>query len=165
MEYDHITELLKAAPKRMDDARELLEPPSREQHRSDSAYRHNCGAQYLAGYAVECVLKAYIIDKANINGTERVQSWSQVLAQRKAADVEPDLSGAKSHNLELLHRAAALDAAMAGDDRIRTAWGICCKWRPSLRYNPRPVTDHGTTEAIVEACDTVRNWLRARFPA
>ena len=165
MEYDGITELLKAAPKRMDDARELLEQPSREQNRSDSAYRHNCGAQYLAGYAVECVLKAYIIDRTDAERRVRTRTWSEVLEFRRKNRKLPDLSGAKSHDLGKLLQASNLSAIMDTDRDLKTNWGICCKWKPSLRYLPVPLTDRAATEEMVDACHRVYRWLHGQVQA
>jgi hypothetical protein len=163
LEYDHITELLKAASKRMDDALELLESPSRERNRSDATFRHLCGAQYLAGYAVECALKSYIIYQMSIRGAERVQRWSKVLDARQTAGAKPDLSGSRSHSLPLLLAVADLETIIASDADLRRAWGACSRWTPALRYKPTPLTNRRETTEMVESCRKIERWLRTRL--
>ena len=58
--YDTIKDYRAAANQRLGDARELMETPTRDSERSDAEQRHLRGAMYLAGYAVECLLKAYL---------------------------------------------------------------------------------------------------------
>ena len=60
-EHDGISEYLKAGLHRLRDAEELLQEPSIILKESGADTRHLRGAVYLAGYAVECVLKAYLI--------------------------------------------------------------------------------------------------------
>ncbi|NSW57462.1 MAG: hypothetical protein HPY44_15750 [Armatimonadetes bacterium] len=163
LEYDGISELIKAAPRRLSDARELLEQPAWEPNRSDANYRHLVAAVYLAGYAVECLLKAYIIDRTDAVRKTKTQTWSQVLEYRKKSGKGPDLSGARSHDLELLLRACDLPHRMQNDLDLRAAWGKCVKrWRPSLRYRPDPITDHGYATDTVDAIETVYEWLKTQ---
>jgi len=164
MEYDGISEFWKAAPKRLADAEELLEVPTKDSRRSDAAYRHLCGAQYLAGYAVGFMLKAYIIYHTNVRSAEHVQTWTTVLGVRGRRGDRPDLGGSRSHDLELLLTATDLSDIMASYPDLKAAWGVCCKWRSYLRYNPRPVTDRGRTEEMVRACRVVSDWVRSQLP-
>ncbi len=134
LEYDGISELIKAAPRRLADARELLEQPSRNPNGSDAAFRHQCGSIYLAGYAVECLLKAYIIDRTDAVRRTKTQTWSEVLAYRRKTGKKPDLSGAKSHDLGLLLRACDLPVRMHSSPDLIVAWAKCVKdgvaWMP-----------------------------------
>ena len=56
---DTIQDYRRSATRRLEDAKELLEPPTLDPQRSDADRRHLRGAMYLAGYAVECLVKAY----------------------------------------------------------------------------------------------------------
>jgi hypothetical protein len=166
VEHDGISELWKVAPKRLADARELLEPRSLEAERSDRATRHLRGAVYLAGYAVECILKVYIIERTDAHlrtPGRRVQKWSEALATREAVGERPDLRGARSHNLFLLFGATDLSQHMSASDGIYETWTRCFKhWNASLRYNPRPIADPDEALRTVDALDTAFRWVKAR---
>ena len=62
---DTIQDYRHSAARRLEDARELLEPPTLDPQRSDADRRHLRGAMCLAGYAVECLVKAYFIQHRN----------------------------------------------------------------------------------------------------
>ena len=64
-EFDGVSEYLKAAGQRLQDAQQLLQPPTLLTNRSDAATRHARGAMYLAGYAIEFILKVYILRSFN----------------------------------------------------------------------------------------------------
>ncbi len=163
LQYDGISELVKAAPKRLDDAWELLEQPTWEPNRSDADYRHLCAAQYLAGYAVECALKAVIIERTEVARGQWTKTWTEVLLYRQTQGVGPDLSGARSHNLELLLITSGLSEDLDNNPQMRQKWGICCTWNPALRYQPDPMTDRQRAQEMVEACREVYNWLRSQL--
>jgi len=97
--FDGKTELLRAGPKRLADAWELLEEPTRGPRDSGLHRRHLCGACYLAGYAVECILKVYIIGELGARRGTRVVRWSHVV-QHYSTGVS--LRGADSHSLPRL---------------------------------------------------------------
>lgn len=166
MEYDGVSELWKAAPKRLADARELLETPTRNPQGSDAAIRHLRGAVYLAGYAVECVLKVYIIERVDARlqrkGT-RVQGWSEALRQRELAGDEPDLRGSWSHSFDRLFRATDLSRwAPPGSDIYQT-WSTCMKgWKPALRYAPDHMSAPEEACEIVDALEEAYNWVKQR---
>ena len=166
LEYDGISELWKAAPKRLADARELLQAPTREMKRSDQSIRHLRGAVYLSGYAVECILKVYIIEQtdASCRGSgKRVQTWSDVLSIRQERGQTPDLSGRRSHNLLLLYQATDLSQYVSQGSSIYATWNTCFKsWRVSLRYNPNHMDDPEMALQIVDALEAAYNWVRNR---
>jgi hypothetical protein len=56
------SDYVKSAARRLKDAEELLQPPNADPQRSDADRRDLRGAMYLAGYAVESLLKAYLIE-------------------------------------------------------------------------------------------------------
>lgn len=152
----HYGDYLGASPKRLADACKLLAPPGGPTEAYQVDLRHLCGAQYLAGYAVECALKAYIIHQLHSRRrTRRVETWDAVIQLR------PELAGAESHKLELLLKATDLAGQMGGDTALAKAWGQCCKWTAALRYSSRPI---GGTGEIIQACERVSRWVLRQLP-
>lgn len=82
------------------------------------------GAHYLAGYAIECALKACIAN------------------QTRAGDFPPPADevrrGYYTHDLKALLKSAGLldkkDAKCETDPDFETYWGIVAKWNESARY-------------------------------
>lgn len=62
-DFDNISDLVKSGPRRLQDAEELMQPPTHDRQRSDAQTRHLRGAMYLSGYGVECLLKAYLVEQ------------------------------------------------------------------------------------------------------
>ena len=62
-EYDGISQCRKAAIRRLRDAKELLQPSSLDSLEQGASTRHLRASIYLAGYAIECILKAYSISR------------------------------------------------------------------------------------------------------
>jgi len=164
VKYDGYSELFKAAPKRLCDAQELLEAPTREPNTGDASYRHLCAAQYLAGYAVECVLKTYIILYIDARSKEHVVRWSQAVQHLASQSAVEPVDGRHGHNLGRLLAASGLGPQLEQDALANAAWSDCAKWDYNTRYQPRPMTDRTRVEAFVGACGTVFHWVRARLP-
>jgi hypothetical protein len=166
-ENDHQASLWKAAWRRLDDAWELLEIPTRLTERSDCAVRHLAAAEYIAGYSVECLLKVYIIQMTtNVEGRP-AQRWREVTKVRQTAGLDPDLSGAKSHKLDQLVVAAQLEPDFENDDVIKRAFNLTFKWRVSLRYRAFPYGSRdkygARAKSMVHASQTVCDWLRQKI--
>lgn len=164
MQYDGRSELLDAAPKRLDDALELLTEPRRNQARSDAKVRHLCAAYYLAGYAVECALKVYIILHVEGRGRARMDRWGQAIEYFQSLGDPLDLAGKHSHNLGRLLTASELQSELATDSRAWRDWNLCCTWNYSARYRPDHMQDRAKVEAFVEACERTYRWMRQRLP-
>jgi hypothetical protein len=164
MRYDGLSELLKAAPKRLADARELLERPSLNPHTSDAGYRHLCGAYYFAGYAVECALKAYIILLLDSRRSERVSRWYQVVESLAALPGGTNLGGKHSHDLSRLLAVSELEGAVDRDEQAKRTWGTCSKWDYNVRYRPDHMLERTRVAEFVEACSATYHWVRARLP-
>jgi hypothetical protein len=155
MKYDDRRQPVKAAPKRLNDAWELLEMLSRGPNGSDAGCRHLCAAYYLAGYAVECILKAYTILLVNARSGERLDHRSAVIACLRERPGPLDHPGHHSHNLGLLLTAAQLDAEIGSDRATKQLWGQCAKWDYAVRYMPDHMQDRGEVEEFVTACDAI----------
>lgn len=109
------------------------------------------GAYYLAGYAVECALKACIC----------------VLSQPDhfppPASVANELY---SHNLEqLLSRALLADALRADTDgALKSNWALVRQWSEQSRYNfPTQTAAAQLLAAVADPQHGVLPWLRRRW--
>jgi HEPN domain-containing protein len=110
------------------------------------------GAYYLAGYSVECALKASIARLTN---------------QHDFPDRE-FAQACYTHSIEKLVNAAGLTAqrdadAPPGSDRADN-WSIVKDWTESSRYERNPETKaKALIEAITHAADGVLPWIKARW--
>lgn len=132
--------LIKLAEEKLADAKLLL-----SNDRLGNAY-------YLAGYAVELLLKAAI-------------------SARFQANTIPDPSWLKdvfNHNLEKLAKVALLDDDLKRssdiDDEFKGRWDIVLEWKETSRYYLHSRRD---AEALIAAIDDSRHgvfqWLRAKL--
>lgn len=156
-EYDGITHFLKAAPRRLADAFELLEPPSYKPQASDASHRNLLAAKYLASYVVECILKAYIISR--VQGAQTLRAASTVMQQQRVD--ASNLSSAKGHSIQLLLSLTDLEAAPLPDD-IKTSLGICLKWKSTWRYSPDPVQREDARKFVTSA-EKIFKFVRNRI--
>ena len=132
----------KLAEMRLDDAKTLL-----DEGKWSAAY-------YLAGYAVECGLKACIIAELRRSDEFREKRFSEKCW---------------SHDLEALLQLAGLESAHQGDvaaDAIfGSFWGYVNRWSELSRYQ------HSTTEvdartlyeAIAEPTHGVLQWIKKHW--
>ncbi len=133
-------ELQRLANERIGDARVLL------------AARRWSAAYYLAGYAVECALKACI-------------------AKLMKSEEFPDRTFAEkcwTHNLAQLFGLAGLradfDNAMQADSDLRDNRDIAKEWNESSRYARKTKADATDLyEAITEKKHGVLSWLKRRW--
>jgi hypothetical protein len=134
------TELQQLAAERISDAKVLL------------VARHWSAAYYLAGYGVECALKACI-------------------AKLMKSEEFPDKNFAEkcwTHNLPQLVVLAGLKddfaAALKADRELADNWDIVKDWDESSRYARRTKADaEGLYEAITEKKHGVLPWLKRRW--
>ena len=131
------TEIRKAAAKRLADARALLQ----------AGEGHRRGAMYLAGYAVECKLKAI--------GMEVENCWTL----RELADHwDVDWDRVFTHDLERFAKQLSLWNRLKAGTVWRHFAGEVNQWNPAWRYNPHePAADKA--EAFLEAVVLVMQWL------
>ncbi len=84
--------------------------------------KHFAGAYYLAGYAIECALKACIAKKINRH---------EIPAKKLINDVY-------SHDLESLMGLAglrnALQVAIANNPQLGVSWAVVKDWSVDVRY-------------------------------
>ena len=111
---------------------------------------HSAGAFYLAGYAVECALKACIAKKT------------------REHDFPPDPKAVRdyySHNLADLRKAAGLDARLQADapqgSDLDRNWGLVLLWKSDSRYRTIAQQDaQDFYNAISDPDDGVLAWLQ-----
>ncbi len=125
---DKLSDYAEAGRMRLRDAQELLQPPTFLPDDKMALTRHLRGAVYLAGYAVECALRAYIIVAA------KTETFSEAIRMRCAAGEKLDFGGGRSHNLRLLLLASGLMPTVELDPILLKAWQYCQKWGPDQRY-------------------------------
>ena len=111
------------------------------------------GAFYLAGYAVECGLKACIARLTNQDDFPRDRKF---------------VEECYTHNLEKLLKAAglkpALDADTAANAAFSNNWGVAKDWDESSRYEQKTRADAQTLyDAITNDPDGVLPWIRLRW--
>ena len=107
------------------------------------------GAYYLAGYAVECALKACIA-----KGTKKYE-----FPERKRVD------SSYSHNLDLLVKLAGLEGARVAyavrSPEFRKCWDVVQSWSEESRYqrhSPEAATD--LVAAVGDRRHGVISWIR-----
>ncbi len=103
-------EFKKLALTRLDDAGVLL-----RNRRSSAAY-------YVAGYAVECALKACLAKKTR--RYEFPPKWNEVKEKYY------------THNLQVLAKASGLLSEFERNPRLQTYWTIVKDWNSTSRYDP-----------------------------
>jgi HEPN domain-containing protein len=149
-----LSDFQQSARKRLADAYELLEPPSRDKRRSR---QHQDGAVYLAGYAVECALKAFLIRKAQVSNpsAQSLEEAAVVLGFAKKRFLV--------HLLEQLRDDGDLLARMAWDPEITNDFNICLKWKPEWRYRGERVKEVEPRE-FVDAVGRMYRWVERQVP-
>ena len=110
------------------------------------------GAYYLAGYAVECALKACIA-----KGT-----------QRYAFPDKKKVESSHSHNLRELIKIADLEDARleeAGKDpNFRTNWDVVQEWSEQSRYRRhRSESAQALLEAVGDRRHGVISWIKLHW--
>jgi HEPN domain-containing protein len=115
-------------------------------------------AYYVAGYAVECALKALIVRDAERTGS--------VFDDKKLASQL--LDSFFVHDLEKLFKAANLEAdfglARGANTALDGSWQVVKGWKETSRYQQKGQTE---AEAMVQAIshdpDGVMKWIRDRW--
>jgi HEPN domain-containing protein len=150
--YETKSDYVEVAARHLCDAQKLmaLAPfcPSASACPGPVQAQHFVGAMYLAGYAVECTLKAYLLVQYGRGTFSEVQA-----ILRKAG---PALRGAHAHALTRL-----LDVSdLKPPGSIQTAFLNCAKWSTDWRYAPR-VPGFGEVDAkeLVENAQAVCRWV------
>jgi hypothetical protein len=115
--------------------------------------RQFAGAYYLAGYAVECALKACIAKQ-----TRRYDFPDKDLAQKAHAHDLPGL-------LSLGGLRKEFDKALAADPALQLNWAVVKDWKPSVRYELAigEAAARDLLSAATARKSGVLPWIRARW--
>jgi hypothetical protein len=110
------------------------------------------GAYYLAGYAVECALKACIAKMYSQH------DWPE----------KQFVSDCHTHSILALVRLAGLEAARAADAAANATfdsnWGIVKDWNERSRYERHSQAEaQKLLDAIVDKVNGVLPWIKARW--
>lgn len=137
--YQHTgrTEQTTAALKRYTDALRL------------QAQRRWRGAMYVAGYSVECKLKARLMEQYNLNTLEELEGE---IARRLRRPVN-----VFTHNIEVLFGlTGARDRLLQSTTHPNAlrAYQECNKWKPAWRYKP----DDGTEDECNDFMEAVKEF-------
>lgn len=114
------------------------------------------GAYYLAGYAVECGLKACIIAQVVATG------GSAVFQEKKSSDkyFTHNLGGL----LDLANLTPALDAAVLQNQNLGASWTTAKDWKESSRYELKTEVEARTmVQAVADNANGVFAWLRTHW--
>lgn len=140
MLYSGITEQTKASVHRLDDARALL----REQR-----WR---GSMYLAGYAVECQLKAKLMQ---IYNTKNLFELETELQRRGTLTATATIF---THHLELLLELTQGLARLRQNSTLWPQFTMVNRWVPAWRYTS-DLSNRRNAESFLEAVENVMDWI------
>lgn len=112
------------------------------------------GAYYLAGYAVECGLKACIL--------AHVEATGAIFQDKKYSE------RCWTHDLEELLRLAnlkpTLDADAAGNSALSGNWAVAKDWRETSRYEQKTQPEaQAMYDAVAADPNGVLAWIRTRW--
>jgi len=146
----------RVALRRLEDAHELMEVPTRNPARSDAKTRHIRGAVYLSGYAIECLLKSYLIKQWNAQTlNEAVELLDKRRAHQGQAPVENIIRTAAGHRLVYLLQITDLITYNAYDEQL---WGRLAQWRSAWRYETDEMT-RADADGFMDDVQRAADWL------
>lgn len=155
-EFDGISEYVKSGLRRLRDAEELVQPPTLHPQEQGASTRHLRGAVYLAGYGVECLLKAYLISRQR--DCLRLSEVRDAI--RAGGSPIRDICGEAGHDLRYLLSLTGLEARM--DANHLRQMSLSARWSSSSRYDPRPVPREDA-DARIEAARSLVDWIYAQI--
>jgi hypothetical protein len=108
---------------------------------------HTTGAIYLAGYGVECILKALILNSL------------AVIARRGMLN---SFRGARAHDYEWLRTQYFENGGARFLRDVTEAFTFVNDWSTDLRYLPR-IVKADEAEAFLSAAEQIIKWADGRF--
>ncbi len=151
---DEVRRFDRVATQRLEDARFLLG------HR-------NTAAIYLAGYAVECTLKALWLSRIAGAKSARAKrgprgSSRATKGKAKLVEVMEMFRGKKGHSLEWLKKRYLDEGGDPFPASISQAFSRVNSWDTDLRYNPGTSTMKEASRFLL-AVENFMDWARGRF--
>lgn len=135
-----VTEQGKAGRHRLDDARVLI---------NSARWR---GAMYLAGYAVECLLKTKLM---RMYDCRHLQELENELQQRGVLGAHATVF---THHLEVLLRLTAGTDRLRKDQALWRLFTLVNQWVPAWRYSAN-VSDADDATDFMAAVEAVSRWI------
>jgi hypothetical protein len=146
-EFSQLADHRKAARKRLGDAVTLLGEEGGDWGKRKGA--HARGAMYMAGYAVECKLKAIAME------VNRCRSLSELQAKWGVTENE-----VYTHGLEAIAQRLPLYKRFTRSPAWRAFTGQVNRWRVAWRYDGQDERND-VAAAFVQAVKEVLNWLES----
>jgi HEPN domain-containing protein len=138
--FQGISDQEKAGKHRMADAEALF---------AEKRWR---GSMYLAGYAVECLLKARLMRKF---GCRHLDELEGELHRRRLL---PEHQTVFTHELEILMGCAGALARLRQDRSSWQTFNFVNQWVPAWRYNT-DLSNHDTADDFLAAVRTILHWI------
>lgn len=135
-----VSEQLKSSVHRLDDAKALL-----------GATRWR-GALYLAGYSIECLLKAKLM---TIFGCHNLLDLEDELQRRNLLAKNATIF---THELESLLRLTNGLHRLRQNALLWQSFNMVNLWMPAWRYNP-DLSSRDDANDYLEAVDKIRHWI------
>jgi hypothetical protein len=126
----------RASIERLTDARFIHEKANR-----------TTAAVYLAGYAVECILKALVLSQ--LPKTDRIETIKQ-------------FRGSKAHDYDWLKTKYRESGGSSIPQAVIKAFVVVEDWGTEMRYNPRAIPPD-EVEAFLAASETILKWADGRL--
>lgn len=140
LRYQGVSDQSKAAQHRLDDAKVLL-----------AALRRR-GAMYMAGYAIECTLKAKLMRKYD---QDNLLDLEDELRKRKDGSADARVF---THGLEELLMLADGMTRLRQNEGMWRTFNLANGWTPSWRYSPEPSSPEDA-EDFLAAVVTLKKWI------
>lgn len=110
-------------------------------------YRLTTGAVYLAGYGIECILKALVL---------------MAVPAGFRSETSNSFRGNRGHDLEWLRTLYLTNGGAQFPREIRQHFILVSSWSTDLRYSPRSVRAD-EAEAYVESTAAIIKWADGRL--
>ena len=115
---------------------------------------------YLAGYAAECLLKAYLIDQEECQSLAEAQKRINRRRQSQGQEAIPDIAHTSAgHNIGLLVGLTDLAERPGYDPRL---WGRVDQWKSTWRYIPDS-PDRIKAEKFMSDVRAAIDWLSPKI--
>jgi HEPN domain-containing protein len=138
--HSGVTDQVRASRHRLDDAQALFEK---------GRWR---GCMYVAGYSIECLLKAKLMQRFGCRTLEKLED--ELHARRLLRRGRSVFT----HELELLLRLLDGLERARSDRRGAERFDLVNKWVPAWRYNPDPA-NRDTAATFLAAVRALRSWV------
>lgn len=135
-----VSEQAKAGKHRFDDARALL---------NDSRFR---GAMYLAGYAIECLLKTKLM---RLFDCRHFRELEEELQRRGMLSTQATIF---THQLKTLLRLSGGLDRLQQNEPLWRSFNMVNRWVPAWRY-AADLSNHEDAKDFLEAVEKVSHWL------